>query len=207
MADFIPFPPLRRSDLHPDPIQQFKTWFVAATQAGLPEPNAMTLATATPEGMPSARIVLLKEFSDQGFVFFTNYQSRKGKELIENPRAALVFHWPMLQRQIRIAGAIAKTSAAESGEYFHSRPLGSQLGAWASAQSQPIASRTELEKRLQQVTDKFQQSPVPLPPHWGGFRLSPTTIEFWQAGAYRLHDRFLYTHSPEGRWHIQRLCP
>lgn len=187
------------------PFQQFARWFDEAVAAGVPEPNAMTLATVNAEGQPSARIVLIKGYDDTGFVFFTNYESRKGLDLEANPRASLLFFWQPLERQVRIEGVIEKVSAAESDEYFHSRPLGSRLGAWASRQSQPI-TRDELEAREREFRDRYGEHP-PRPPHWGGYRLKPNSFEFWQGRPSRLHDRLRY--EPDGKqgWTIDRLSP
>ena len=198
---------LEELDVDPNPFQQFQVWFNQALLAQLPEPNAMTLATATRAGIPSARIVLLKGFDEQGFVFYTNYQSRKGQELLDNPHGALVFWWAELERQVRIEGYIEKVSDQETETYFHSRPVGSQLGAWASNQSQVIRDRTVLETRLQELTTRYQNQTVPRPPHWGGYRLSPTAIEFWQGRPSRLHDRLLYKHLEDNSWKIERLSP
>ncbi|CCN17815.1 pyridoxamine 5'-phosphate oxidase [Bordetella bronchiseptica] len=187
------------------PFQQFARWFDEAVAARVPEPNAMTLATVNAEGQPSARIVLIKGYDDAGFVFFTNYESRKGLDLDANPRASLLFFWQPLERQVRIEGVIEKVSAAESDEYFHSRPLGSRLGAWASRQSQPI-TRDELEAREREFRDRYDEHP-PRPPHWGGYRLKPNRFEFWQGRPSRLHDRLRY--EPDGKqgWTIDRLSP
>jgi pyridoxamine 5'-phosphate oxidase len=198
---------LRRADLDPDPIKQFAKWFGEAAAADIRDVNAMSLATATADGTPSSRIVLLKAISDRGFVFYTNYASAKGRELEQNPRAALNLFWVQLERQIRISGAVEKTTREESEEYFHSRPIGSQLGAWASEQSEVIANREALEARLTEVTDRYGGGVIPLPPHWGGYRVVPATIEFWQGRTNRLHDRFRYTRSPDGTWLIERLSP
>lgn len=199
---------LRRSEMHPDPIQQFDTWFSTAVHSGLPDANAMTLATTTKSGRPSARVVLLKGFDQNGFVFFTNYQSDKGRELEANPWAALAFYWMPLERQVRISGAVEKTSRAESEEYFHSRPRGSQLGAWVSHQSQVIDARRILDARLAEMTERFTgQKVIELPPHWGGYRVAPETMEFWQGRANRLHDRFRYTRQKDGSWKLDRLAP
>jgi len=198
---------LRRRDLDPDPIKQFSNWFTAAIEAGIRDINAMSLATATPDGRPSVRIVLLKGFDQDGFVFFTNYQSEKGKQLDANPRAALGFYWIELDRQIRVNGTVEKTSREESEHYFHSRPPGSQLGAWASRQSEVIDGRRVLDARMAEVTERYRDKPIPLPPHWGGYRLNPEAIEFWQGRANRLHDRFRYTRSADGTWRVERLSP
>jgi pyridoxamine 5'-phosphate oxidase len=198
--------PLRRRDLDPDPLAQFRDWFETAREAGLPLPEAVTLATASREGAPSARVVLLKGV-DTGFVFFTNYESRKGRELGENRRAALVFHWQPLGRQVRVEGAVERLSASESAAYFATRPRGAQLGAWASAQSEPIEDRAALEKRLAEVTYERESQDVEAPPFWGGLRLSPERLEFWQHGADRLHDRFAYERDAGSGWRITRLSP
>ena len=166
----------------------------------------MTLATADKDGKPCARIVLLKSFDEGGFVFFTNYNSRKGSELADNARACLLFYWAPLWRQVRIEGMVEKVSETESEEYFHSRPLGSKIGAWASNQSQPITSRTELDERFEQFSGKFGDN-VPRPPHWGGYRLKPKVIEFWQGRENRLHDRLVYMRQTDGSWQIERLAP
>ena len=198
---------LRRADLDPDPIKQFGIWFGEAAAAQIRDVNAMTLATASADGAPSARIVLLKAISDRGFVFFTNYMSEKGRQLDANPRAALCLFWVQLERQIRIEGAVEKTSREESEEYFRSRPLGSRLGAWTSSQSEVIANREALEARLAEVTTQYEGADVPLPSHWGGYRVRPRSIEFWQGRTNRLHDRFRYTREGEGSWRIERLSP
>jgi pyridoxamine 5'-phosphate oxidase len=198
---------LSETGVDPNPFIQFKQWFDQALAAQLPEPNAMTIATATPYGKPSARMVLLKDFDQRGFVFFTNYNSRKGQELSENPQAALVFWWAELERQVRITGKVEKVSQAESDGYFYSRPENSRLGAWASYQSEVIASREDLEQRLQDLQHKYETQEIPRPPHWGGLRVIPTEIEFWQGRPSRLHDRLLYTHLDNGNWKIERLSP
>jgi pyridoxamine 5'-phosphate oxidase len=197
---------LDEADLDRDPIRQFDTWFAQAIEAQLPEPNAMTLATVDSRGYPSARIVLIKGADARGFVFFTNYESRKGREIADNPRASLLFHWIELERQVRIEGSVEQTSAAESDAYYASRPLASRIGAWASEQSQVIESRAALEAREQAVRAQYGDHP-PRPPHWGGYRVVPDTIEFWQGRPSRLHDRMRYTRDGRGAWQIARLSP
>jgi pyridoxamine 5'-phosphate oxidase len=197
---------LSENDVDPDPIRQFAKWFDEAVQAKVPEPNAMSVATATANGRPSSRILLIKEFNEKGFVWYTNYSSRKGHELQENPYAALLFHWVELERQVRIEGRVERVSAAESDAYFHSRPLQSRLGAHASSQSQPIADRHALEEHFAQIEKQYGEQP-PRPEHWGGYRLVPDSIEFWQGRSSRLHDRILYTRVNDGRWLHQRLQP
>jgi pyridoxamine 5'-phosphate oxidase len=190
-----------------NPFIQFKKWFDQALAAQLPEPNAMTIATTTPEGKPSARMVLLKDFDERGFVLFTNYNSHKGQELAENPQAALVFWWAELERQVRISGYVEKVSETESDQYFESRPAKSRLGAWVSNQSEVIESREVLERRLQDFQSKYENQEIPRPPHWGGLRVIPAGIEFWQGRPSRLHDRLLYTRLDNGTWNIERLSP
>jgi pyridoxamine 5'-phosphate oxidase len=196
---------LHEADVDPDHFVQFGRWFDEALAAQLPEPNAMTLATATPDGKPSARIVLLKGFDQRGFVFYTNYESRKGQQLMSNPYAALIFYWSELERQVRIEGRVAQVTAQESDEYFFSRPRGSRLGAWTSPQSQVIAGRETLDERLREYEAQFVDD-VPRPQHWGGFRVEPEVIEFWQGRPSRLHDRLRYRRDDE-RWVIERLAP
>ena len=191
-----------------DPIAQFRHWFEEALQAEVLEPNAMTLATCGKSGQPSARIVLLKGYDQKGFVFFTNYESRKGQDLEENPKASLVFSWLELARQIRIEGEVEKIDPQESTRYFQSRPKGSQIGAWASPQSQVISSRKFLEEREQELSLNYQNTEVlPRPPHWGGYILRPWAMEFWQGRPSRLHDRFLFQLDDNGKWQIDRLAP
>ncbi len=198
---------LNETDIDLNPFIQFQKWFDEALTAQLLEPNAMTLATTTTDGKPSARIVLLKDFDERGFVFFTNYNSQKGQELAENPQAALVFWWAELERQVRICGHVEKISENDSDRYFQSRPFQSRLGAWASNQSDIIESRTLLEQRFQELQAKYENQDVPRPPHWGGLRVIPTEIEFWQGRSSRLHDRMLYTRLDNSDWKIQRLSP
>ena len=221
---------LRRSDLEADPIAQFKQWFDQAAgtrtsgrvrkfciklyktvlMAGGAEPmdlTAMTLATADKEGRPSARIVLLKGVDQRGFVFYTNYDSRKGQELAENAQAALVFYWSDQEREVCVAGEVSKLPPAESDAYFNSRPRGSQLGAWASQQSAVVRDRAALEEKWNQMEAQYAGQPIPRPPHWGGYVLSPARIEFWQGRPNRLHDRFRYTRQPDKTWRIERLSP
>ncbi|GAB3957234.1 pyridoxamine 5'-phosphate oxidase [Spirosoma harenae] len=194
------------ADVLPDPIAQFQNWFDAALMAKVPEPNAMHLSTVTADGRPDGRIVLLKGVSDAGFVFFTNYESRKGKELTGYPFAGLTFFYPDLERQIRIEGRAEKVSPEESDAYFNSRPRGSQIGAWVSQQSEVIPDRDVLENRQHELDVQFANQPVPRPPYWGGFRVVPDTIEFWQGRPSRLHDRIRYR-KEEGNWIIERLSP
>jgi len=198
---------LAERDLDPDPIVQFTRWFDEARSAGIEEADAMTLATVSGTGQPSARMVLLKEVTPGGFVFFTNYGSRKGRELSENPRAALVFFWREFSRQVRITGTVSKTTRAESETYFRSRPRGAQLSAWGSWQSSSVADRDILEGRVAKLETKYDGQEIPTPPNWGGYRLKPDSIEFWQGRPNRLHDRLVYTLDPRGRWKIERLAP
>ena len=190
----------------PDPVDQFKKWFDEAQAAKVVEANAMTLATADETGRPSARVVLLKAFDERGFIFFTNYESRKGRELAANARASLCFYWQLLERQVRIEGTAEKTTRAESEAYFRERPVAAQIGAWVSHQSRPITSRAELERREAELIARFAGGPIPTPDHWGGYRVVPQVIEFWQGRPSRLHDRLLYTRTTGG-WTIQRLAP
>ncbi|MDD3189793.1 MAG: pyridoxamine 5'-phosphate oxidase [Fermentimonas sp.] len=197
---------LNEEEMASDPIQEFGDWMNAAISAGLSEPNAMTVATATPEGKPSARVVLLKEFNNEGFVFFTNYHSRKGKELKSNPFAAVLFDWHDIERQVRIEGMVEKLSEEDSDEYFESRPESAKIGAWASPQSRIIKNREEIEKLQEEIEDQFDELPVHRPGHWGGYLIRPTTIEFWQGRPNRMHDRIVYYKTEEG-WTMHRLAP
>ncbi len=197
---------LLEQDIDQNPFKQFKKWFQQALDAQLHEPNVMTLATASRSGVPSARIVLLKGFDEEGFVFYTNYESHKGRELSENPQAALVFFWPELERQVRIEGAVEKVAPNVSTEYFHSRPQGSQIGAMVSPQSQVIKSRTELENHIVVLKEKYLDQEIPRPAHWGGYVVKPNIVEFWQGRPSRLHDRIRYK-LVEGNWIIDRLAP
>jgi pyridoxamine 5'-phosphate oxidase len=198
---------LDEGDVADDPVTQFTRWFAQALDAQVPEPNAMTVATATRAGVPSARIVLLKGFDARGFVFYTNYEGHKGRELAENPVAALVFHWVELHRQVRITGAVEKVSHEESDAYFQSRPRGSRLGAWTSKQSSVLSGRAPLEARLTALTAQFGEGDIPLPPFWGGYRVIPNAVEFWQGRPSRLHDRLRYARQPDDTWRIERLSP
>jgi len=198
---------LLEADVHTDPFKQFAKWWDDALKSRIEEVNAMTLATADKHAMPSARVVLLKEFSDKGFVFFTNYQSHKGKELEENPNACLVFFWKELERQVRISGKVEKISAVESDEYFLSRPEGSRIGAWASPQSNIIASREVIDENIERYQQQFRDGNVPRPPDWGGYIVIPAVVEFWQGRPSRLHDRIQYSLTGDGAWKIERLAP
>jgi len=198
---------LDEGDLDPSPFRQFERWFRQAMDAQVHETNAMTLATASRDGAPSARIVLLKGMDDDGFVFFTNYESRKGAELTENPRAALVFYWAEITRQVRVEGDVARVSVEESAAYFTSRSELSRLGAWTSRQSSVIPNRAQLDSTLAELIDRYRDAEIPLPPYWGGFRLVPHSVEFWHGRPNRLHDRLCYTREPDSSWSIRRLSP
>ena len=197
---------LDENGVNANPILQFEAWFKEAVNAKVNEPNAMTVCTASKEGKPSARILLLRNFSESGFVYYTNYTSRKGHEIEENPNCALLFFWPELERQVRIEGAVEKQTSEESDLYFNTRPRSSKLGAWTSEQSKVIASRDILSKEFELFSAKFPDEQVPRPPHWGGYILKPVSIEFWQGRPSRLHDRILYTKENNG-WKIERLAP
>ena len=190
----------------PDPIALFADWFAAARRSGIFLPESMALATSSADGVPAVRMMLLKDFRDDGFTFYTNYESRKGTELLENPRAAIVMHWPILERQVRVEGTVERLSFEESDAYFRTRPRGSQLGAWASQQSAALENRETMERQYREHETKFQGSDVPLPPFWGGYRLVPQQIEFWQGRLNRLHDRLRYTRDGDG-WTVTRLYP
>ena len=199
---------LDEASIDRDPIRQFAVWYDAAVAAGVPEPEAMTLSTATPDGRPSARVVLLRGFDAQGFCFFTNYESQKGRELLANPHAALTFHWAPLERQVRIEGCVQKTTAAESDAYFTSRPSTSRIGAWSSPQSEVIADRAALEDLFASFRAAHpDDTAIPRPAHWGGFRLVPDRIEFWQGRPSRLHDRLRFRRDASGMWLLERLAP
>lgn len=206
-ADQYEFPALNEEEADPNPFIQFATWFREAEVVVPILPNAMTLGTATKEGIPSSRVVLLKSFDEDGFVFYTNYLSRKGRELDENPIATLSFYWAELARQVRITGTASRTSRSESEAYFHSRPIDSQLGAWASNQGEVISSREVLEQRMEELLRQYEGKRIPLPPYWGGYRVAPFVFEFWQNRASRLHDRLQYRLAGDGRWVIERLAP
>jgi pyridoxamine 5'-phosphate oxidase len=198
---------LREEDVAPDPIHQFAAWFREAEEAAVPEPYAMTLATADGLGRPSARVVLMRGCDDRGFAFFTNYESRKGRELDANPFAALVFFWHELERQVRVEGRVERTSEAESDAYFRGRPAGARIGAWASRQSETVPSREALEDQMRQFQRRFPGEDIPRPPHWGGYRVVPDVVEFWQGRPNRLHDRLRYRRGEGGGWLIERLSP
>lgn len=198
---------LSETDIAPDPVQQFEKWWHEAVRSKIDEVNAMTLATASPDGLPSARIVLLKDFNEKGFVFFTNYESYKGQQLAENPKACLVFFWKELERQVRITGLVKKISEKESDEYFQSRPEGSRIGVWTSPQSRIIDSRTVLDEKFNELTAQMEGTHIPRPSYWGGYLVQPVVFEFWQGRPNRLHDRIQYTLQDDGSWKIERLAP
>jgi len=206
--EYAPEKRLSRADLAPDWHGQFARWFAEAVAFGLPEPNAMVVATADPQARPSTRMVLLKRYDERGMVFYTNYESRKGAEALANPYASLLFPWIAMQRQVIVCGTVSRVDRAETEAYFASRPRGSQLGAWASPQSRVLADRAVLDENFDAVADRFPAgAPVPAPPHWGGLRVIPDTVEFWQGRASRLHDRLRYRRADEGEWIIERLAP
>jgi len=198
--------PLSEQDADPDPLRQFAAWFREAGDSGVRAPEAMAVATATPDAEPSVRMVLMKQFDERGFVFFTNYESRKGQELLANPRAALLFHWDTLGRQVRVEGPAERVGAEESAAYIQSRPRGSQLSALASPQSRPVESRAELERLVAELEALNADGALPLPEHWGGIRVRPELYEFWQHREDRLHDRLVYTPAGDG-WAVARLAP
>ena len=198
---------LSEKDVNENPITQFGYWWDEAVHSKIDEVNAMTLATASQDGLPSARIVLLKGYNEQGFVFFTNYESYKGQQLAENPKACLVFFWKELERQVRITGLVVKVSAKESDEYFHSRPEASRIGAWASPQSRVIENRHWIDEKFNELVSKMEGTDIQRPPHWGGYVVKPVEIEFWQGRPSRLHDRIQYSLDENGKWKIERLAP
>jgi pyridoxamine 5'-phosphate oxidase len=206
LSNNVPSDELDERSIDPDPIKQFQVWFADAVAARLPLPESMTLATATPDGKPSARMVLLKQVDEDGFVFYTNYHSAKAEQLDANPYAALVFYWPTLDRQVRVEGSVVKTSPEESLAYFKTRPRESQIGAWASAQSEVISSRDVLERRAKELEAQYCDREIDCPEHWGGYRLTPERIEFWKSRIGRLHDRILYQRTGHG-WTVTRLAP
>lgn len=199
--------PLREEDVDPDPFRQFKAWFAEAAAAGVRAPEAAALATARADGAPSVRMVLVKRMEPDGFVFYSNYESRKGAELEANPRAALLFHWDVLGRQVRVEGPVERLTAGQSAQYIRTRPRGSQLSALASPQSQTISGRQQLEARVAKLAELHEGGELPIPGNWGGYRLDPIRFEFWQHREDRLHDRLLYTPTEDGRWSVERLAP
>jgi len=198
---------LDHDSLHADPLMQFQTWFEQAVDSGMSEPNGMCLATATISGAPSQRTVLMKSYDENGFIFYTNFGSRKAQQIAENNRVSLIFPWISLHRQVIIEGSAEKISTAESMKYFATRPRGSKLGAWSSHQSEVLSTRSMLEAKLNEIKNKFANGDIPLPSFWGGYRVKPTRIEFWQGRQHRLHDRFLFTLTEEKSWRVERLAP
>ncbi len=198
---------LDEADISDNPISLFSVWWDDAIHSQIDEVNAMTLATVKTDGTPTGRVVLLKGYDENGFVFYTNYESDKGKELVQNNKACLIFYWKELERQVRITGTVVKNSDAENDEYFNSRPEGSKIGAWSSPQSSPIKDRSVIEKNVLKFQEQFKDKPVTRPPHWGGYKVIPTSIEFWQGRPSRLHDRILYTLQADESWKIERLAP
>ncbi|MDQ8187836.1 pyridoxamine 5'-phosphate oxidase [Pelagicoccus sp. SDUM812002] len=198
---------LSEDSVHPNPIEQFRIWFDHAVEQKIPEPNAMSLATVDEDGQPWQRTVLLKAYDDKGFVFYTNYESRKGKQLANNPKACVLFPWIQLERQVIVTGTVERVSTSESLKYFASRPFGSRLGAWVSQQSAVVSSRSILLAKLEEMKNKFKDGDVPLPSFWGGYRIKPETIEFWLGGKSRIHDRIFYNMAEDGSWAIRRLAP
>lgn len=198
---------LSRAELDPNPVRQFEQWFEQAVATGIPEPNAMSLATVAADGQPWVRTVLLKLYDEEGFVFFTNYESNKAKQIAGHAKVALLFPWVALARQVQITGTASRVPTALSLKYFASRPRGSQIGAWASPQSQVIGTRSLLDAKVDEIRRKFARGEVPLPDFWGGFRVAPATVEFWQGRDSRLHDRFRYSRTADGGWQIERLAP
>lgn len=197
---------LEKADFHADPFAQFASWFAEAKQSSCALPHAMTLATANAEGQPAARMVLLKDCDERGFTFYTNYASAKARDLAQNPRAALVFNWEELRRQVRASGAVEKVSEQEADAYFATRPRGSQLGAWASPQSDVLENRADLEREIEQLAAQYKNREIPRPPHWGGYRVLADCVEFWVSRQSRLHDRFVYQRRTNG-WHLEQLAP
>jgi pyridoxamine 5'-phosphate oxidase len=190
-----------------DPLKTFAEWFEEASESEVNDPNAMVVASVGEDGMPSARMVLMKDYDEKGFVFYTNHESRKGRQILANPKVALLFHWKSLRRQVRVEGDVSEVDPAEADAYFASRPKQSQIGAWASDQSRPLEGRWQLEKRVASLAAKYAVSEVPRPPHWSGFRVRPVLIEFWREGTFRLHDRLVYHRMPNGQWRTERLFP
>lgn len=203
----VAFEPLDENNLGSNPIAEFRAWYAAAGSAGVPAHDAMTVATASPDGKPSARMVLLKQADQRGFVFYTNYESRKGQELADNPHAALVFYWAELNRSVRVEGTVEKLSAEESDAYFATRPRDGQLSSVTSSQSEPVGSREELDRRFDELKRKYEGKPIERPTHWGGYRLKPARIEFWQQRFARLNDRVEFVLQQDGAWKKTRLCP